>query len=105
MSTSATSAPAVARGRLRLFRLSSLTQYAGFVPALVLFGLFGREDALGKWDLVIAAPWLSRHDSKAVDEFFSSRDRAAMERAAAASARRYSWPEYAAVFAALLDRR
>src|SRR5205085_4747648 len=40
MSTSATSAPAVARGRLRLFRFSSLTQYAGFVPALVLFGLF-----------------------------------------------------------------
>jgi len=40
MSTSATSAPAVARGRLRLFRLSSLTQYAGFLPALVLFGLF-----------------------------------------------------------------
>jgi len=40
MSASATSAPAVVRGRLRLFRLSSLTQYAGFVPALVLFGLF-----------------------------------------------------------------
>src|SRR3954468_14357846 len=40
MTTSATSAPAVARGRLRLFRLSSLTQYAGFLPALVLFGLF-----------------------------------------------------------------
>src|SRR5437868_1329545 len=40
MSTSATSAPAVPRGRLRLFRLSSLTQYVGFLPALVLFGLF-----------------------------------------------------------------
>jgi spermidine/putrescine transport system permease protein len=40
MSTSATSAPAVARGRLRLVGVSSLTQYAGFVPALVLFGLF-----------------------------------------------------------------
>src|SRR2546421_339562 len=36
MTTSATSAPAVARGRLRLFRFSSLPQYAGFVPALVL---------------------------------------------------------------------
>jgi len=43
--------------------------------------------------------------AKAIDEFFTSRDRAAMELAAAASARRYSWPEYAAVFAALLDRR
>lgn len=43
--------------------------------------------------------------ANAVDEFFTTRDRAAMERAAAASARRYSWPEYAAVFAALLDRR
>jgi ABC-type spermidine/putrescine transport system permease subunit I len=40
MSTSATSAPVVGRGRLRLLRLSSLTQYAGFVPALALFGLF-----------------------------------------------------------------
>ncbi|MBV8544962.1 MAG: glycosyltransferase [Acidobacteria bacterium] len=43
--------------------------------------------------------------ARAVDEFFTSRDRDAMDRAAAASARRYSWPEYAAVFAALLDRR
>ena len=41
----------------------------------------------------------------AIDEFFTARDRAAMEDAAAASARRYSWPEYAAVFAALVDRR
>jgi ABC-type spermidine/putrescine transport system permease subunit I len=40
MSTSATSAPVVGRGRLRLLRLSSLTQYAGFVPALALFGAF-----------------------------------------------------------------
>ena len=37
---------------------------------LVLFGLFGREDALGKWDLVIAAPWLSRQDSATVGDFF-----------------------------------
>jgi len=44
----ATSAPAVPPaetpagpwGRLRHVRLSSLTQYAGFVPALALFGLF-----------------------------------------------------------------
>jgi len=43
--------------------------------------------------------------ANAVDEFFTTRDRAAMERAAAASARRYAWTEYAAVFAALLDRR
>jgi glycosyltransferase involved in cell wall biosynthesis len=43
--------------------------------------------------------------ANAVDEFFTTRDRAAMERAAAASARRYSWPEYAAVFAALVDGR
>jgi glycosyltransferase involved in cell wall biosynthesis len=42
--------------------------------------------------------------ANAIDEFFTTRDRASMERAAAASARRYSWPEYAAVFAALLDR-
>jgi ABC-type spermidine/putrescine transport system permease subunit I len=40
VTTSATSAPAATRGRLRLFRLASLTQYAGFLPALLLFGLF-----------------------------------------------------------------
>ena len=43
--------------------------------------------------------------ANAIDTFFTTCDRAAMERAAAASARRYSWTEYAAVFAALLDRR
>ena len=43
--------------------------------------------------------------AKAIDEFFTTRDRASMERAAADSARKYSWPEYAAVFAALVDGR
>jgi glycosyltransferase involved in cell wall biosynthesis len=40
----------------------------------------------------------------AVDEFFTTRDRASMERRAAESARRYSWPEYAKVFERLVDR-
>src|SRR5437773_11868057 len=40
MTTSATSAPAVAPARLRHVRPASLTQYAGFMPALVRFGLF-----------------------------------------------------------------
>jgi glycosyltransferase involved in cell wall biosynthesis len=43
--------------------------------------------------------------ARAIDEFFTTRDRPSMERAAAASARKYSWPEYAAVFAALVDGR
>jgi len=43
--------------------------------------------------------------AKAIDEFFTTRDRVSMERAAAESALRYSWPEYAAVFAALVDGR
>ncbi|HJW93163.1 MAG TPA: glycosyltransferase [Thermoanaerobaculia bacterium] len=43
------------------------------------------------------------HDlARAVDEFFTSRDRAAMEQRAAESARRYSWTEYAKVFGRLL---
>jgi len=33
------------------------------------------------------------------------RDRAAMERAAEATARKYSWPEYANVFKALVTGR
>jgi spermidine/putrescine transport system permease protein len=40
MSSSATSAPVPERGRLRLLGLSRLVQYVGFVPAIVLFGLF-----------------------------------------------------------------
>lgn len=43
--------------------------------------------------------------ANAIDEFFTTRDRAAMERAAANSTLRYSWPEYAAVFGALVDGR
>ena len=43
--------------------------------------------------------------AQAVDEFFTARDRAAMERAAAATARKYSWPEYAKVFADLVSGR
>jgi glycosyltransferase involved in cell wall biosynthesis len=42
---------------------------------------------------------------RAVDEFFTTRDRVSMEQSAAASARKYSWTEYAAVFAALVDGR
>lgn len=37
--------------------LKSLEEEQG--PVL-LFALFLREDALGKWDLLIAAPWLDR---------------------------------------------
>jgi ABC-type spermidine/putrescine transport system permease subunit I len=40
MDDAATSAPAPARGRLRLGALSSLGQYSGFLPALILFGCF-----------------------------------------------------------------
>lgn len=40
--------------------------------------------------------------ARAVDEFFTTRDRAAMEEAAARSAERYSWKKYAEVFAALV---
>ena len=35
----------------------------------VLFGLFMREDSPGKWDLVLAAPWLERGRLKALGEF------------------------------------
>jgi glycosyltransferase involved in cell wall biosynthesis len=40
--------------------------------------------------------------ARAVDEFFTARDRESMERAAAASARRYSWAEYGALLARLV---
>ena len=41
--------------------------------------------------------------ARAVDEFFSSRDRSAMEVAAAESARRYSWQEYGEIMKRLLS--
>ena len=43
--------------------------------------------------------------ARAVDEFFTARDRASMERAAEATARKHSWPEYANVFKALVSGR
>ena len=41
--------------------------------------------------------------ARAVDEFFTTRDRAAMEAAAREAARRYSWEEYGRVFARLVE--
>ena len=41
--------------------------------------------------------------AKAVDAFFTTRDRSAMERAAAEGARRYSWQEYGAIMKRLLS--
>ena len=43
--------------------------------------------------------------ARAIDEFFTTRDRAAMERAAAESARRYSWQEYGAIMKRLLTAK
>jgi glycosyltransferase involved in cell wall biosynthesis len=42
--------------------------------------------------------------ARAIDEFFLQRDRAAMERAAADSAKRYSWAEYGAIMSRLVTR-
>ena len=42
--------------------------------------------------------------ARAIDEFFLRRDRAAMERAAADSARHYSWAEYGAIMSRLVTR-
>ena len=35
----------------------------------VFFGLFLREDAPNKWDVVISAPWLEESKFKALEEF------------------------------------
>lgn len=40
MNEATTPAPALARGRARFLRIAALGQYVGFVPALVLYGLF-----------------------------------------------------------------
>jgi len=51
---------------------------------------------------ILVPPEDPRALAEAVDEFFTSRDRAAMERAAARSAARYSWAEYATVMSRLV---
>ena len=32
-----------------------------------LFGLFLRQEAVDRWDLVVSAPWFGAHDKKALD--------------------------------------
>jgi len=54
---------------------------------------------------ILIPPENSAALARAVDEFFTARDRAAMERAAAATVRKYSWPEYAKVFESLVCGR
>ncbi len=52
---------------------------------------------------ILVPPDDPRALARAVDEFFTRRDRAAMERAAASSAQRYSWAEYGAIMSRLLS--
>jgi len=54
---------------------------------------------------ILVAPEKPFALAAAVDEFFTSRNRAAMERAAAASAQRYSWAEYARVMSRLVGEQ
>jgi glycosyltransferase involved in cell wall biosynthesis len=54
---------------------------------------------------ILIPPEDSEALARAVDDFFIRRDRGQMERAAAESARRYSWAEYGAIMSRLVSPR
>lgn len=64
----------------------------------------GLPDIINDRNGILVPPENPQALADAVDEFFTARDRAAMERAASASAQHYSWAEYANIFRRLLIR-
>ncbi len=64
----------------------------------------GLPDIIDGRNGILVPPEDPRALARAIDEFFLRRDRAAMERAAADSAKRYSWAEYGAIMSRLVTR-
>lgn len=69
-----------------------------FARPVIATAVGGLPEIIDGANGILVPPEDPRALANAVDEFFTSRDRAAMEQAAAASAARYSWAEYATVF-------
>jgi D-inositol-3-phosphate glycosyltransferase len=73
-----------------------------FARPVIATDVGGLPDMIDGRNGILVPPEDPQALAKAVDEFFTRRDRAAMERAAAESARRYSWQEYGAIMNRLL---
>jgi glycosyltransferase involved in cell wall biosynthesis len=73
-----------------------------FARPLIATAVGGLPEIIDGRNGILVPPEDSRALARAVDEFFGRRDRADMERAAAESARRYSWQEYGAIMNRLL---
>ena len=73
-----------------------------FARPVIATAVGGLPDIIDGRNGILVPPEDPAALAKAVDEFFSRRDRAEMERAAAESARRYSWQEYGAIMNRLL---
>ena len=73
-----------------------------FARTVIATAVGGLPDIIDGRNGILVPPENPEALAKAVEEFFTRRDRAAMERAAAESAGRYSWQEYGAIMNRLL---
>jgi glycosyltransferase involved in cell wall biosynthesis len=73
-----------------------------FARPVIATAVGGLPDIIDGRNGILVPPENPAALAQAVEEFFTRRDRADMERAAAESARRYSWQEYGTVFKSLL---
>src|SRR5947207_877601 len=74
-----------------------------FARPVIATAVGGLPDIIDGRNGILVPPENPASLAKAVDDFFTARDRPAMERAAAESARRYSWQEYGAIMKRLLS--
>ena len=74
-----------------------------FARPVIATSVGGLPDIIDGRNGILVPPENPEALARAVDEFFSRRDRGDMERAAAESARRYSWQEYGAIMNRLLS--
>ena len=76
-----------------------------FARPVIATAVGGLPDIIDGRNGILVPPENPGALAKAVEEFFTRRDRADMERAATESARRYSWQEYGAIMNRLLSGR